>query len=296
MPANRRSLAVVFTLTVLAVFMSLIGLDSVTTSAAQPGRTTASRAYLPILSNQTKILYSTHNLLGHTIFAECNPGGGTDCSCEQLDASISSFSDYAEVTSNIREHNTYVNAIGYKKFIEVFPDNQPITLGVYQYSGEFRLPVLPAPDLQQRDNPQAIHMMIQFWDGRNALLPMNDTTLEGTIYWDLNPWNADAGKIKVYAYPLELVDTGIFLQPDTDWHRFSLIIDLYQQKFVSVGIDGQTVYLKDISLARVYHDDWGEDLSLSLTTESMATWPQTQCNYIFKWTTQFRNLVFSQLY
>ena len=295
MSHKQRYFQILFTASGIFLFIYLIGIDSFTSKAARPGSDAAYNGYLPILSNQVNILYSSHGLLGHSVFAECNPGGGTNCACSQEDASISSFTGYGEVTSNAREVNTYVNAIGFKKFIEVFPDNKPITLGVYRYSGEFRLPVLPSPDLSQRENPQAIHLMIQFWDGRNELLPMNDQTLEGTIYWDLNPWNADAGKIKVYAYPLDLIDTGLYLQPDTEWHRFSLVVDLNNQKFVSITIDDQTVYLSNIGLAQVYHDDWGDDLSLSLTTESMAAWPQTDCTYIFKWTTQFRNLVFSRL-
>jgi hypothetical protein len=278
----------------LALFVFLFGIDSFTSQAARPGDAAAYSGYLPIISNQSNVIYASPGLLGHSVFAECNPGGGTDCACSQLDASISSFTGYGEVT-NVRGVNTYVNAIGFKKFIEVFPDSQPVTLGVYQYSGEFRIPVLPVPDLSQVENPQAIHLMIQFWDGRNQLLPLNDHTLEGAIYWDLNPWNVDYGKIKIYALPLDLIDTGLYLQPDTQWHRFSLVIDLNYQKYVSISIDDQSLYLSEVGLAQVYHDDWGNDLSIGLTTESMATWPQTDCTFVFKWTTQFRNLVFSRL-
>jgi hypothetical protein len=294
--SHKRSVShILFTVLGIVVFLSLVRIDHFTSEAARLNQTAAYNSYLPLIPKRGNVIYSSHGLLGHSIFAECNPGGDSNCACSQEDALISSFTDYGEVTSNVREANTYVNAIGYKKFIEVFPDIDPITLGVYRYSGEFRLPVLPAPDLDQRENPQAIHLMIQFWDGRNELLPVNDHTLEGTIYWDLNPWTVDAGKIKIYTYPLDLMDTGLYLQPDTEWHRFSLVIDLNSQKFVSVTIDDQTVYLSNIGLARVYHDDWGNDLSISLTTESMAAWPQADCTYIFKWTTQFRNLVFIKL-
>jgi hypothetical protein len=94
---------------------------------------------------------------------------------------------------------------------------------------------------------------------------------------------------------MDLVDTGLYLQPDTQWHRFSLVINLNTQKYVSISIDDQSLSLSDTGLAQVYHADWGTDLSIGLTTESMAAWPQTECNYIFKWTTQFRNLIFYRL-
>lgn len=94
--------------------------------------------------------------------------------------------------------------------------------------------------------------------------------------------------------PLALVNTGISLEPDTNWHTFALVVDLAKQEYLSVTIDGETKALNGIELARV-HQDWGEDVSLSITTESQAVWPQTDCSLIFQWPTHFRNLAFSCL-
>ena len=168
-------------------------------------------------------------------------------------------------------------------------------MGIYRYVGQVSLPVLPAPDTSQRENPQAVHIMIQLWDGRNALFASNGSTLEGTIYWELNPWAADYGNIKIYTGPLDLVDTGITLTPDLDWHTFELVVDLANQRYVSVRMDGETRDMGSYELAQVSHPEWGSDVSLNITTESMAAWPHSNCAYVFVWTTRFRDLAFQVL-
>ncbi len=249
----------------------------------------------------SEVLYTSQNLSGHLVFAECNPGGATSCACSADDVSIASFEDYGVVISNVHEVPTYVNAIGYKKFVEVFPDGDPVTSGVYKYRGQVRLPVLPAPDVNQSENSQAVHLMMQLWDGRNALFQSNKTTLEGAIYWDLNPWSSPDGTIKVYTTnpvdnSLELFDTGISLPPDTAWHTFELVVDFVNQRYVSVMVDGKVTDLSSIELAKVYQPDWGEDVSLSITTESMAASPQADCTPIFTWKTQFKDAELSKEY
>lgn len=259
--------------------------------------------FLPLIPYNSDAIYSSTNLEGHSIFGECNPGGGTSCPCnEQLDASIRSYTSYGEVTSNPRQRNTYVNAIGFKKFSEFFPDNTPVNLGKYRYLGTFRISTIPMQDIDQMENAQAIHLMIQLWDGRNELYQANEHTLEGAIYWELNPWDADYGKIKVYTNSalqpetLDLQDTGIELSPDTNWHTFELIVDLDNQTYISVSVDGNKKGLEYIDLAKVHQPTWGNDIALSITTESMAMWPKYTCLHVFTWTTQFRNLEFHKIH
>jgi hypothetical protein len=256
--------------------------------------------FLPFVQNEEpsnlEVIYSSRNLEGHEIFAECNPGGGTNCACSGEDVRITAYGDFGEVISNVREVNTYVNAIGFKKFTEKFDLGIPVGLGVYQYIGEFRITRVPAQDTSQLENGQAIHLMVQFWDGRNAHYQADSFSLEGALYWDLNPWEVDYGKIMVYTYPpLKLVETGIYLEPDTNWHSFELVVDLAGQRYRSIRINGQEKALQHVGLAKVFHPDWGNDVSLSITTESLATWPQYDCTNIFKWTSRFKNLEFSML-
>ncbi|MBT4503489.1 MAG: hypothetical protein HOC74_37505 [Gemmatimonadetes bacterium] len=242
-----------------------------------------------------QLIYTSSNLEGHAVAAECNPGGGSACGCTAEDVAIEFFDGYGEVTSNPRAQNTWVNAIGHKKFIETFPDEGLVALGVYQYSGQFRLTALPFPNPAQQQNGQAVHMMIQFWDGRDQLLETNKTAIEGAIYWELNPWNPESGRFKVYANPVVQVDTGIELAPDTEWHSFELVVDLKKQEYVSMAIDGEVADLEGIELARVHHPEWGDEVALVITTESMATWPQSDCRVVFIWTTQFSDLEFGRL-
>lgn len=273
----------------------LSGRSTPTMVLAETTVTSTKQVYLPLISRQSKLIYSSQNLAGHPVVPECNPGGETGCACSEADVSLESFDGYGEVTSNVRDVHTYVNAIGHKKFIENFPNGETITLGVYEYTGQVNLPTLPISDTNQIKNPQAVHMMIQLWDGRNALFPSNKTTLEGTIYWELNPWSTEYGKIKVYTNPLILTDTGIKLIPlsTTHWHTFTLIADFRSQKYVSITIDGDTRNLSNFELARVPQPSWGKEVSLSITTESLASWPQQSCTHIFSWPTRFRNLKFS---
>jgi hypothetical protein len=244
---------------------------------------------------ESRLLYASATLRGHSIFAECNPGGTTHCQCDSQDASIHSSAGYGEVSANPLEQATFVNAIGFKKFSEYFPDGSPVSLSSYLYQGSFRLSALPQPDLLQAQNPQAVHLMIQFWDGRNALAPMHQNTLEGVIYWDLNPWLADYGSIKVYTYPAVLADTGLRLTPDLNWHTFALSVDLVQQRYRTVVIDGQAAGLSALPLAQVHHPDWNRTVMLSLTTESENAYPGPACWLTFHWETQYRDLTFRRL-
>jgi len=242
-----------------------------------------------------QLLYTSPNLEGHAVAAECNPGGGSDCGCTGEDVVIEFFDDYGEVTSNPQAQNTWVNAIGHRKFIETFDNEEPVTLGIYRYSGRFRLTALSFPNPAQQQNGQAVHMMIQFWDGRDQLVETNKTAIEGAIYWELNPWNPAAGSFYVYTNPVVLVGTGIELEPDTEWHSFELVVDLEKQEYVSMAIDGETADLEGIEMARVHHPEWGDEVALVITTESMATWPQADCRVVFTWTTQFADLEFGRL-
>ena len=200
------------------------------------------------------------------------------------------------VTSNARYVNTWVNAIGYKPFHEVFPNNQSIRLDQYSYCVQVRLTSLPQPNTSQVQNPEAIHVMIQFWDGRNALWNANKQSLEGTIYWALNPWDtANYGHIKIYVYPLMLVDTGIKIAPDLNWHQFSLAVDLVNRNYLWLNVDGKATNLNSMALAQVSHPDWGTDVSLNITTESMASYPGVNCPSVFTWTTMFQNVSFGSV-
>ncbi len=275
------------------IFISLIIIFALWISACGKGKHNGSIGSSNGSGIQYTILYTSQNLSGHSVAAECNPGGGTNCPCSAQDVAIVSYAKYGEVTSNIREVNTYVNAIGYKKFIETFPNDEPVTLGTYKYTGKVKLLVLPAPNPSQWENSQAVHMMIQLWDGRNGLFESNKTTMEGAIYWELNPWAADYGQIFVYVKPVVLFNTGITLTPDTNWHTFELIVDFVNQKYVSITIDGQTVNLSNSKLAQVLYPTWSDSVALGITTESMAAWPQFNWSSIFTWTTRFKDLEFS---
>jgi hypothetical protein len=245
--------------------------------------------------NQCQNIYTSKNLSGHIIAAECNPGGGTNCTCSDGDVSIAFFADHGEVTSNVQENHTYVNAIGHKKFSEAFPNGNPIHLGIYKYTAYVKLPIVPAADPGQSVNPDAMHVMIQLYDGRDALFENNKTTLEGAIYWDLNPWGGENyGKIKIYTRPIILVDTGKKVTPDTNWHKFEIMVDFASGKYVFIAIDEDVIDVGSHDLAQVHHPDWGEDVSIITTTESMAAWPGNNCAGVFKWTTQFKDLAFSQ--
>lgn len=247
----------------------------------------AARIEPPAGGSWGEAIYTSANLAGHEVSAE-NLG---EESAGLADVAIQPGEGLGRVVSNVRERaGVFVNAIGHRKFIEKLPDGRPLTAGRFRYAAHVRLPSLPKPDTAQRANPQAVHVMVQFWDGRDALLPVDRHTLEGTIYWDLNPWTADeCGKVKIYAYPLKLQDTGIRVRPDTEWHRFELDVDLGERQYVAVRVDGREVNLAGRRLAEVEHRDWGREVALIVTTESLAAWPGKQ-KATYTWATQFRDL------
>ena len=245
---------------------------------------------------QRILVYSSSNLSGHEVFAECNPGGGTSCPCSPSDVAMSQTKTFGTVTANPNNGNTWVNAIGNKTFQEQLPNNKPIDLSVYKYIVETRLPVLPRANTNQKKNPQGAHTMIQLYDGRNALWQADKHTLEAVIYWELSPFTSEYGKIKIFTDPpYTLIDTGMKITPDLRWHKFELTADFKKQEYRSITIDGKTKNLFGTKLISVNQPTWGEEVTLALTTESLPAWPWQECTYIFNWSQEFRNILFYKL-
>jgi hypothetical protein len=168
-------------------------------------------------STETLIWQQFGPLNGYGVSAECNPGGHTNFPCGPADVSISTdpSGQFSQVTANPRGIITYVNAIGNIHFTNTTPDGQPIQLKSYRYVLAFRLPRIPTKTSAPWIGEQ-IHEMIQFWDGSNRLWNANKHTLEASVFWKLNPWDPNYGKIMVYTTSngaLTAVDTGITLAP-----------------------------------------------------------------------------------
>lgn len=233
-------------------------------------------------------------LAGYGVSTECNPGGHTSFPCGSSDVLIANSADgtCSEVTANPRGITTFVNAIGNRKFTNTTPDGQGIQLKTYKYVYAVRLPRVPTTGSLPWVGEQ-VHQMIQFWDGNNVLWSANKHTLEAAIYWKLNPWDADYGKIMVYTLDANgnvvPKDYGLFLQPDTNWHVFELRADLANRVYAGVAIDSVWNPLTNVPLARVYHPDWGTDLSLILTAESENAYPGSTNPIVTQWTTQFKD-------
>jgi hypothetical protein len=235
-------------------------------------------------------------LAGYQVSTECNPGGHTSFPCGQSDVAIDSAGDatgrFSEVTANPRGITTFVNAIGNIHFVDTTPDGQPLRLTTYRYLYAIRLPRIPTKSSAPWIGEQ-IHQMIQFWDGSNKLWQANKHTLEASIFWKLNPWDPDFGKIFVYTTNssggLAAVDTGITLAPDTNWHVFDVRADLLNRVFAGIAIDNQWNPLTNLPLAQVQHTDWGGDLSLILTAESENAYPGATNPIVTQWTTDFKD-------
>lgn len=249
------------------------------------------------------VTQATYNLIwnewgplnGYGVAAECNPGGTTNFSCGLNDVSITSGSDsssqYSEVTANPNGDLTFVNAIGNIKFTNNTPDGQALALKTYRYLYAIRLPAVPTKNSAPLIAEQ-VHQMIQFWDGTNRLWNANKHTLEAAIYWKLNPWDPNYGKIFAYTMSggnLVAYDTGITLAPDTNWHVFDVRADLLNRVFAGIAIDNHWNPLTNVPLAQISHPDWGSDLSLNLTAESENAYPGSTNPIITQWTTQFKD-------
>ena len=110
-------------------------------------------------------------LFGHEVFAECNPGRSEQpCECSPEDVGSSGFlKKYGAVISNIRQQPTYVNAIGYKNSRDTFPRWSGYNARNLHIHGSGQTAgTCLFPDDTQTENPQAVHLMIQYWNGRNT--------------------------------------------------------------------------------------------------------------------------------
>jgi len=198
------------------------------------------------------------------------------------------------VTANPRGITTFVNAIGNIHLTNTTPDGQPIRLTTYRYVLAFRLPRIPTTTSAPWIGEQ-LHEMVQFWDGSNHLWNANKHTLEAAVFWKLNPWDPNHGKVMVYTTDssgaLTAVDTGFSLPLDTNWHYFEINADLRDRVWAGIGLDGtQWNPLTNLPLAQIYHPDWGSDLSLILTAESENAYPGSTNPIVTQWTTDFKDV------
>lgn len=107
------------------------------------------------------------------------------------------------------------------------------------------------------------------------------------------PWDPGYGKIFAYTTAsdgsLNSYDTGITLTPGTNWHVFDVRADPLNRVWAGVAVDNHWNPLTNLPLARIYHPDWGPDLSLILTAESVNAYPGSTNPLVTQWTTQFKD-------
>ena len=111
------------------------------------------------------------------------------------------------------------------------------------------------------------------------------------MYWYINPWTDEFGRFAVYTgRPPRLLDTDLYVKPDTAWHSFELVADFANDRYISISVDGQTQELQ-ADLAHVYHPEWQDDFAFIITAESMNAWPGgAHCLRTFGWSTRFRSM------
>lgn len=252
----------------------------------------ASQANNPVPTSNpvSDIFYSTSTNWG--VDSECNPGNGTSCTCDpQTDVSLVNHNDFMEVIANPNGKNTWVNAIADLKR-PVLPGNAPLQPAKLLYSGQFKIPNIPAMDVSQKNNAQADHFMIQMYDGKNQFGWGNKITMEASFYWQLNPWAAKYGHFFVYIPNHQLVDTGINLPPDSNWHNFEIVADFVNRKWITVQVDDQTADVSTQPLALISHPDWGNEQLVIITVEAEPAWPKATCIYANSWNIYFKNTDF----
>jgi hypothetical protein len=263
--------------------------------AAGAGATEAGAARA---ATQTPIWQQFGPLTGYGVSTECNPGGTTSFPCDSSNVSISTGSDssgrFTQVTANPRGATTFVNAIGNIKLTNTTPDGQPIQLTTYRYVLGFRLPRIPTTTSAPWIGEQ-LHEMIQFWDGSNQLWDANKHTLEASVFWKLNPWDPNHGRVMVYTTDssgaLSAVDTGFTLPLDTNWHYVEINADLHNRVWAGIGLDGtQWNPLTNLPLVQIFQPTWGGDLSLILTAESENAYPGSSNPIVTQWATDFKDV------
>lgn len=232
-------------------------------------------------------LISSADLSGADVSAEPDPGGGTACGYTQGNVSVEDRGDYSAIVSNPDENSEWVNTIA--GFTAWDPGETP---DVLHYTTDVRLPVIPSADPSQYENGNASHIVLFWWPGSES----SGVSYEAGLVWVLNPWDLNYGSLLAYSGPLNLVDTGIDLDPDEEWHTIQIKADFTELEWISVTVDEDEYDMSNVDLAYVSRPTWGETPGLIVTVESLSLWPFYFCSagaYTFE--VHARNLELSSL-
>jgi hypothetical protein len=180
------------------------------------------------------------------------------------DIETNHYEDASVLKANVQRRIIMAHNINYK------PISDPeITNYIHTVGYEFKLPYLPStPDPDQAG--QTLEGGFFIWDGADTRLDYG-----AAFQWIVNPWSSDYGKI----FTWRANEAGArfwqpvgFLQPDTNWHRVDINIDI-RNKLATLRID-DTVIVDNEAFAQEVKPDFDNDVTGRLQAEVISVEPR----------------------
>jgi hypothetical protein len=241
-----------------------------------------------ILNSET--IFSSVDLSGMQMNLERNPDGGTSAEAPYLplDGSLTiTPGQMGTISANPAGRLVYVNTMVGPKFINKLPDGNAISRQTQWEVFDTRLPRLPLG----RNIPQSVNFVMFLYDGNNTFGQGAHRNLEACAEWVLNPWDPNYGKLMVLDRAGILVDTGLSIAPDTQWHHIEYCVNFRTEQYVSLSVDGKSVNFSGDRMYETLHPEWDKTIATFTTLEVTNGWPGDPAQYVCYWSQEFRNYV-----
>ena len=175
-----------------------------------------------------------------------------------LDIETSHSETLSEVRANIRQRDVMAHNITYRR------ERDELALDfVHSFTCEFRLPYMPSIE-NTEENGQTLEAGLFVWDGM-----VNKLDYGMAFQWGLNPYER-FGEVRssIEGVSAAMWEPVGYLEPDTEWHTFTMIVD-YPNQTTLLRIDDVTYTSYFVGFSK----RWPAAISAGIQVEAISIYP-----------------------
>jgi hypothetical protein len=195
------------------------------------------------------------------------------------DTETNHYLDASVLKANVQRRVIMAHNITYKPISDT-----EITSYIHEVGYEFRLPYLPSIS-EPNQAGQTLEGGFFIWDGATTRLDYG-----AAFQWIVNPWSNDYGKLFTWradASGMRAWQPVGFVQPDTNWHRLDIRLDI-RDKRATLKID-DTVIVDNEAFAQEVKPDFDDDVTGRLQAEVISIDPRPENEIRRYHSGEFRN-------